>query len=176
MFYTYAMNAICTCLLSGCHGSDAPQSTASICRTVEVSPNALRQYVDAAVFYVSSDAVVPRVPPTPPDLLQLAAEQYHQSGDVRAAVAQYFLLYDRELLRRGILDVNSSGSDLVDLLWNMESTKEYRIKESASTSAMRSYMQRNLDYFCLNEKQVEFLNNNIELHRKYILESIHTRD
>ncbi len=99
----------------------------------------------------------PRAAACAPEIKACVEARYEESVRVRSLLAEYFLRYDKALLDRNLLDVDYSNSDLISVLWAREATHNWRLRESASTLAMRQHIRANAEYFGLTDEQLAML-------------------
>lgn len=150
--------------LAGCNTTPSDRD-----RVVVADDHALERFVEGAVFYVrQDDGVWPVAPRAPELLIDYVVSHYDRDAFVRRLVVEYFLLYDRALIRRGLIDDDSSDGSLIRVLWDKESSRNPVFKETPSTWAMLRHIGLHAEYFGLTARDRSMLAENERLHEEHL--------
>ncbi len=94
-------------------------------------------------------------------LLQCVSKNYASDPSLRRTLAIYFLRYDAELLRSGLIDSEARPGDLIRALWRSERIiHRFPPDESPSTTAMRDFIDGHKEWFGLDVVDILVLREN----------------
>jgi hypothetical protein len=139
---------VCTAL--GCACQHSHESTNGI-------HGALAEFVSQETFAAPPGSVYPEPSQSPKDILTYAKDNYSTNGEVRRLLAVYFLEYDSQLIRRGLVTASTASDTLIGVLWDKEALGW---RETPSMEKMRLHIADSTDRFCLEVSDIELLRKN----------------
>ena len=119
----------------------------------------VKSIVDGANFKAESSSIFPKPEPIDSALYGKISGAYASDEGLRTLISEYFLKYDSVLLSSGLLTVHSDD-DLIGVLWDNESTRDDKFRETPSSTEMRDHIKSDLSWFGTSASMVSLISAN----------------